>query len=148
MNIKKIISLTFEDNFVFILFPICKINIGYSIVLFWLLLNPEASALPFKLVMAVGRLSFMISDRVTGDDGGWVQRCRMSGAQEIAVQLLLVRSRQLHHGTLCTASSSGTMRPAVPSCPPQSAPLCSPFSLSKPYKIFDIFCSCEPNMLR
>ena len=50
------------------------------------------------------------------------------------MQLLLVRSQQLHHGTFCTASSPGTILPAVhPS---------TPITFYIPDEIFDILSLC------
>ena len=50
------------------------------------------------------------------------------------MQLLVVRSQQLHHGTFCTASSPGTIHPAVhPS---------APITFYIPDEIFDIFSLC------
>ena len=64
----------------------------------------------------------MISDRLRGLEPG------------DSVQLLLVRSQQLHHGTFCTASSPGTIHPAVhPS---------APITFYIPDEIFDIFSLC------
>ena len=64
----------------------------------------------------------MISDRLMGLEPG------------DTVQLLLVRSQQLHHGTFCTASSPGTIHPAVhPS---------APITFYIPDEIFDIFSLC------
>ena len=67
-----------------------------------------------------------------------MQRCTVSGAQEIPVQLLLVRSLQLHQGTFCTASSLGTIHAAVLLSSPPLLPI-RPFvfSHSIPDEILD-----------
>ena len=72
-------------------------------------------------------------------DGSWFHRGVAESQfhhiwQADTVQLLLVRSQQLHHGTFCTASSPGTILPAVhPS---------TPITFYIPDEIFDILPLC------
>ena len=72
-------------------------------------------------------------------DGSWFHRGVAESQfhhiwQADTVQLLLVRSQQLHHGTFCTASSPGTILPAVhPS---------TPITFYIPDEIFDILSLC------